>query len=289
MNESANGEERKVVKLTPLLFLVLIFLLLSSMQVSADSSLTISDISSNKNEEIIPSQENETLPDPSKEPEEKPDDDLGDITEEEGEEEVVQIADPLYPWNKTMYHFNDKLYFWLMKPVAQGYSAVVPEDIRLSVSNFFDNITTPIRFVSNLLQLKVKDAGNELFRFLYNSTAGVCGLADAAKMDFDIRKKDEDLGQTLGSYGIGHGIYLVWPFLGPSSLRDTVGRVGDRFLTPINYINPTETALGITVYDRVNETSFRIGDYEDLKKSAIDPYVSIRDAYVQHRKKKVED
>ena len=289
MNESANGEERKVVKLTPLLFLVLIFLLLSSMQVSADSSLTISDISSNKNEEIIPSQENETLPDPSKEPEEKPDDDLGDITEEEGEEEVVQIADPLYPWNKTMYHFNDKLYFWLMKPVAQGYSAVVPEDIRLSVGNFFDNITTPIRFVSNLLQLKVKDAGNELFRFLYNSTAGVCGLADAAKMDFDIRKKDEDLGQTLGSYGIGHGIYLVWPFLGPSSLRDTVGRVGDRFLTPINYINPTETALGITVYDRVNETSFRIGDYEDLKKSAIDPYVSIRDAYVQHRKKKVED
>ena len=289
MNESANGEERKVVKLTPLLFLVLIFLLLSSTQVSADLSLTISDISSNKNEEIIPSQENETLPDPSKEPEEKPDDDLGDITEEEGEEEVVQIADPLYPWNKTMYHFNDKLYFWLMKPVAQGYSAVVPEDIRLSVSNFFDNITTPIRFVSNLLQLKVKDAGNELFRFLYNSTAGVCGLADAAKMDFDIRKKDEDLGQTLGSYGIGHGIYLVWPFLGPSSLRDTVGRVGDRFLTPINYINPTETALGITVYDRVNETSFRIGDYEDLKKSAIDPYVSIRDAYVQHRKKKVED
>ncbi len=89
------------------------------MQVSADSSLTISDISSNKNEEIIPSQENETLPEPSKEPEEKPDEDIGDITEEEGEEEVVQIADPLYPWNKTMYHFNDKFYFWLMKPLAR--------------------------------------------------------------------------------------------------------------------------------------------------------------------------
>lgn len=277
------------MKLTPLLFLLLIFPLLSSTQASADSSLTISDISSNKNEEIISSKENEPLPEPSKEPEEITDDDMGDIPEDEGEEEVVQIADPLYPWNKTMYHFNDKFYFWLMKPLAQGYSSVVPEDIRLSVSNFFDNITTPVRFVSNLLQLKVKDAGNELFRFLYNSTAGVCGFADAAKIDFDVRKKDEDLGQTMGSYGIGHGIYLVWPFLGPSSLRDTVGRVGDRFLTPINYINPTETAVGITVYDRVNETSFRIGDYEDLKKSAIDPYVSIRDAYVQHRKKKVED
>ena len=259
------------------------------MQVSADSSLTMSDISSNKNEEIVPSEENEPLPEPSKELEEITDDNMEGIAEEEGEEEVVQIADPLYPWNKTMYHFNDKLYFWLMKPLAQGYSAVVPEDIRLSVSNVFDNITTPIRFVSNLLQLKIKNAGNELFRFLYNSTAGVCGFADAAKMDFDIRKKDEDLGQTLGSYGIGHGIYLVWPFLGPSSLRDTIGKVGDYFLDPVHYINPAETAAGITVYDRVNETSFRIGDYEDLKKSAIDPYVSIRDAYVQHRKKKVED
>jgi len=277
------------VKLISPLFLLLIFLLLSPMQVLADSSLTMSEISSNKNEEIRPSEENETLPEPSKEPEEKPDDDMGDITEDEGEEEAVQIADPLYPWNKTMYHFNDKLYFWLMKPLAQGYSAVVPEDIRLSVSNFFDNITTPVRFVSNLLQLKIKDAGNELFRFLYNSTAGVCGLADAAKTDFDVRKKDEDLGQTLGSYGIGHGFYIVWPFLGPSSLRDTVGKAGDYFLDPVHYINPTETAVGITVYDRVNETSFRIGDYEDLKKSAIDPYVSIRDAYVQHRKKKVED
>jgi phospholipid-binding lipoprotein MlaA len=277
------------VKLAFLLFLVLIFLLLSSIQVSADSFSTMAEISSNKDEEIISSKENEPLPELSKEPEEKPDDDMGDITEEEVEEESIQIADPLYPWNKAMYHFNDKFYFWLMKPLAQGYSAVVPEDIRLSVSNFFNNITTPIRFVSNLLQLKIKDAGNELFRFLYNSTAGVCGLADAAKMDFDIRQQDEDLGQTLGSYGIGHGIYLVWPFLGPSSLRDTVGKVGDYFLNPVYYINPIETAVGITVYDQVNETSFRIGDYEDLKKSAIDPYISIRDAYVQHRKKKVEE
>lgn len=269
--------------------MVLIFLLLSPMQVSADSSLTMSEISSNKNEEIISSKEKEPLPELSEEPEEVTDDDMEGIAGEEVEEESIQIADPLYPWNKAMYHFNDKLYFWLMKPLAQGYSGVVPEDIRLSVSNFFNNITTPIRFVSNLLQLKIKDAGNELFRFLYNSTAGVGGLADAAKMDFNIRQQDEDLGQALGSYGIGHGIYLVWPFLGPSSLRDTVGMIGDRFLTPVQYVDPTETAIGITVYDQVNETSFHIGDYEDLKKSAIDPYISIRDAYLQHRKKKVED
>jgi len=273
--------------------MVLIFLLLSPMRVSADSSLIMSEISSNKHEETISSGVNEPLPEQSKEPAEVTDDDTEGTAEEEaqdeGEEESIQIADPLYPWNKAMYHFNDKLYFWLMKPLARGYSAVVPEDIRLSVSNFFNNITTPIRFVSNLLQFKIKDAGNELFRFLYNSTAGVGGLADAAKMDFNIRQQDEDVGQALGSYGIGHGIYLVWPFLGPSSLRDTVGKAGDYFLTPVNYINPVETAVGITVYDQVNETSFHIGDYEDLKKSAIDPYISIRDAYLQHRKKKVEE
>jgi phospholipid-binding lipoprotein MlaA len=184
---------------------------------------------------------------------------------------------------------NDKLYFWLMKPLARGYSVVVPEDMRISVSNFFQNLTTPIRFVSSLLQLKIKKAGNELIRFLYNSTAGVCGLVDAAKEDLGIKQQDEDLGQTLGSYGIGHGFYIVWPFLGPSSARDTVGKVGDFFLDPVYYVNPTESAVGITVYDKVNETSLHIGDYEDLKKSAIDPYVSIRDAYLQHRKKQVED
>lgn len=209
--------------------------------------------------------------------------------EEEGEEETVKIADPLRPWNNAMYHFNDKFYFWILKPVARGYSAAVPEDMRLAVSNFFSNLAMPIRFISNLLQLKIKNAGNELLRFVYNTTAGVCGLADAAKLDFGIRQHDEDLGQTLGSYGIGHGFYLVWPFVGPSSLRDTIGRIGDGFLDPVSYVNPWEAAVGIKVYDRVNETTFHIGDYEDLKKSAIDPYVSLRDAYVQYRKKKVEE
>lgn len=205
------------------------------------------------------------------------------------ENSVVTIADPIKPWNTAMYHVNDKFYFWLLKPVSQGYSAVVPEDMRLSVSNFFKNLTTPIRFVSSLLQLKMKKAGNELVRFVYNSTAGIGGLADVAKTDLDIKRQEEDLGQTFGHYGIGHGFYIVWPILGPSSLRDTVGMVGDWFLDPVYYVNPLEASLGISAYDEVNETSFYIGDYEDLKKSAIDPYVSIRDAYTQNRKKKVEE
>jgi phospholipid-binding lipoprotein MlaA len=228
------------------------------------------------------------------EPEQKPAE-LGkasaepEISEEEKEEATIQIADPIRPWNNAMYHFNDKLYFWVLKPVSKGYSAVIPEDMRIAVSNFFDNITTPVRFVSSILQLKIGNAGNELLRFVYNSTAGVCGLADAAKADFGVPRQEEDLGQALGSYGIGHGFYIVWPFFGPSSLRDTVGLVGDTFLDPVTYVNPLEASVGITAYDEVNTVSLHIGDYEDLKKSAVDPYVSIRDAYLQYRKKKVEE
>jgi phospholipid-binding lipoprotein MlaA len=210
-----------------------------------------------------------------------------EFTEDEGN--VITIADPIYPWNKAMYHFNDKLYFWILKPVAKGYSSVMPEDIRIVTRNFFSNLTTPVRFVGCLLQLRVKDAGNELVRFVYNSTAGVLGLADAAKADFNIVRSDEDVGQALGSYGIGHGFYIVWPFIGPSSLRDTVGWAGDYFLDPVSYVNPVEASLGIRTYDEVNETSLRIGDYEDLKKAAIDPYVSIRNAYIQYRQKKVDE
>jgi phospholipid-binding lipoprotein MlaA len=274
--------------------LVLSFLLLGvsvsySQEEPAASTAPSSEISQVANTEEKSSMPDQTVPDTVKEPEQEPSDDMDEYAAEE-KEEPVRIADPLAPWNKAMYHFNDKLYFWALKPVAQGYSAVVPEDMRISFSNFFSNLTTPIRFVSSLLQLKVKDAGNELVRLVYNSTAGIGGLADVAKTDLGISRKDEDLGQTFGKYGIGQGFYIVWPILGPSSLRDSVGTVGDWFLDPVDYVNPFFfDALAIRTFDKVNTVSLHIGDYEDLKKSAIDPYVSLRNAYIQYRKKKVEE
>jgi phospholipid-binding lipoprotein MlaA len=277
--------------------IMLAFLPLSSSHIFAVSPESVLEKTFIQGEEDKPVQEHKEKPpevnkdsqDTTKAQEQKPVETEQVVTEEEEEEETIYISDPLYPWNKAMYHFNDKLYFWVLKPAAQGYSKVFPEDIRIAVSNFFNNITTPIRFVSSLLQLKMKDAGNELLRFVYNSTAGVGGLADAARADFNIKEKKEDIGQAIGKYGIGHGFYIVWPFIGPSSLRDTFGKIGDSFLDPVSYITPIEDAVGILVYDEVNETSLYIGDYEDLKKSAIDPYVSIKDAYVQYRKKKVEE
>lgn len=205
------------------------------------------------------------------------------------DEEVLKIADPLYPWNKAMYHFNDKFFLWILKPVSKGYSKVLPEDIRTAFGNFFHNLLTPVRFVNNLLQLKIKDAGNELVRVAVNSTVGVGGLADVAKDDMDISARKEDFGQTLGSYGLGHGFYLVWPFIGPSSLRDSIGFLGDRFLDPVTYVNPMEAAIGIKAFDVVNDTSFVYDEYEKLKADAYDPYLFFRDAYVQHRDKKVNE
>ncbi|MEW5744971.1 MAG: VacJ family lipoprotein [Nitrospirota bacterium] len=219
---------------------------------------------------------------------ETPADGLGDDLFEEEAVEEAAIADPLEPWNRLMYHFNDRLYFWVLKPVSRGYNAVVPEQARVSVRNFFDNITMPIRFVNSLLQGKPKAAGNELARFGINSTIGIAGLFDVAKMHYDINPQEEDLGQTFGAYGVGGGIYIVWPFLGPSTLRDTVGRVGDGFLNPVTYITPFESQLAVRSYDQVNRTSLQLGEYEDLKEAALEPYVAIKDAYIEYRKAQIK-
>jgi phospholipid-binding lipoprotein MlaA len=187
-----------------------------------------------------------------------------------------------------MYHFNDKLYFWVFKPVAQGYGKVVPEAARVSVSNFFANLAFPIRFVNCLLQANFGGAAAELGRFTVNTIWGVGGFLDpASSKDINLSKQDVDFGQTLGAYGLGQGFFINWPLFGPSSPRDTVGLVGDTFLTPYTYLSPWYAGTGTWAYERVNDTSLKIGDYESLKGAAIDPYVAIRDAYVQYRLKKV--
>lgn len=192
------------------------------------------------------------------------------------------VPDPLEPWNRLVFTFNDRLYFWVVKPAAQGYNAVLPEPVRSSVQNFFDNLSMPVRFVSSVLQVKLKSAGIELARFGVNSVFGIGGLFDIAR-SYNLEPQEKDLGLTFGYYGIGEGLYIVWPFLGPSSLRDTVGSVGDGFLSPTNYITPARDSLAVNGYAYFNNASLHIGDYEDLKESAIDPYIALKDAYVQHR------
>ena len=202
------------------------------------------------------------------------------------EVEPVTIYDPFEPFNRMVFKFNDRLYFLFLKPVTRGYNRLVPEKGRVSVRRFFANITTPIRLVNSLLQFKVKEAGNELFRMWINTTIGLAGFMDPAAERWKIYKHREDTGQTLGFYGAGPGFYLNLPFFGPSSLRDSAGLVGDMYLDPVTYLFPHDpiVAIGVVAYDRgVNETSLNIGIYEEMKEDALDPYIFIRDAYHQHR------
>jgi len=212
---------------------------------------------------------------------------LSDLDEEEDEPEGM--ADPLESINRFFFAINDKLYFWLLKPVASGYGAVTPEPVRVGVNNFFYNLLFPLRFVNCILQGKGEKAADEMRRFMVNSSAGAAGFLDVASNTLKIEKHDEDLGQTLGVYGFGPGFFLNLPILGPSSLRDGIGSVGDAFLQPVNYLDSTGTILVITSYDFINKTSLQIGDYEALKQAAFDPYIAIRDAYHQNRQSKIAE
>jgi phospholipid-binding lipoprotein MlaA len=221
----------------------------------------------------------QVIPSPSK-PEES--------TEPEEKSEI--ISDPLEPVNRALFKFNDKLYFWVLKPAATGYKAVVPQGLRVSIRNFFSNLTTPVRLGNCLLQANIKGAASETGRFLLNSTFGLAGFMDPAKEEFHLEKKEEDFGQTLGVWGLGPGIYINWPILGPSSLpRDTAGFIGDLFLDPRTYIFTDPVYYVVRPFELVNDTSLRIGDYEDLKKDAIDPYVALKDIYFQYRRNKIKE
>lgn len=210
-----------------------------------------------------------------------------EFSEDDGYQDV--IPDPLEPVNRFFFKFNDKLYFWVLKPVAKGYSAVIPSPARTGVRNFFSNLAFPIRFVNCLLQGKIIRASEELGLFVVNSTAGIAGILDYSDK-FNYRKQEEDFGQTLGVVGIKPGFYIYWPFLGPSSLRDTVGIAGDIFLDPFRYITiGTTEYIAVRGIDLINETSFSIGDYEALVDAALDPYIAMRNAYHQYRESKINE
>lgn len=208
-----------------------------------------------------------------------------DFYEYQEEYNRKQIYDPLEPLNRVFFMFNDKLYFWVLKPVKTGYSYVIPADLREALGNFFNNLAAPIRVVNNLLQGNFEDAGTVTLRFVINSTFGVYGLADIALREYNLEPKLADFGQTLGAYGVGEGIYICWPVLGPSNLRHSVGLVGDALASPASYMNMTfdQSVLYYTV-NRINFLSLSQDVYEDIKKYSLDPYVATRQSFFDFRR-----
>ena len=213
-----------------------------------------------------------------------------ELFEEEYSEKAVVIDDPLEDINRFMFGVNDTLYFIVVRPVTDGYIWIVPKDVRTGVGNFFQNLGSPARFVNCHLQGKVDKADIELSRFLINTTFGIAGIWDPALEDHGLEAPSaEDLGQTLAVAGFEDGCYLVLPLLGPSTLRDGIGQVGDLFLNPLFYVDPREAAYIAAGTKYVNIASFHTGEYENFKEEAVDPYIAMRDIYLQYRKKKIEE
>ena len=198
------------------------------------------------------------------------------------------VPDPIEPWNRAMFRFNDVMIEYVARPAYKGYAYVTPKPMRTGIKNFFHNLAFPVRFVNNLLQGRGKAAGVEMSRFILNTTAGLGGFIDVAKHKKPIVPvEDEDMGQTFGVWGMGEGFYIVWPLLGPSTARDSVGLVGDYFLDPVTYVQPWEVSLGIDAARVFNDLDDVLDLYDDMKRAAIEPYSSVRDAYVQYRRAKI--
>lgn len=196
--------------------------------------------------------------------------------------------DPLEPLNRSIYKFNDVLDKAVVKPVAKGYSAVMPSVGKIMVSNFFSNLDDVVVTTNDVLQLKLVQACSDGMRFLVNSTIGVFGLVDIASTG-PLKKHNEDFGQTLGKWGMGSGPYLVLPILGPSTLRDGVGRYVDTIPSPTQQIADMQTRNQVYLADGINRRAELLDKEKVLDEAMLDPYEFIRDAYLLGRLSKIYD
>jgi phospholipid-binding lipoprotein MlaA len=196
--------------------------------------------------------------------------------------------DPLEPLNRAVYTFNDGFDALLVKPAAEFYRFIIPEFARTGVSNFFSNLNDVIVAANNLLQGKATHAASDVGRILVNSTVGVLGLFDIAT-GLGMEKHNEDFGQTLARWGVGDGIYLVLPLLGPSTLRDTAALPVDWQGDPVQWHEPVDERNALTVTRTVARRADLLGVTSTLEEAALDRYVFLREAYLQRRRSLVYD
>jgi phospholipid-binding lipoprotein MlaA len=197
--------------------------------------------------------------------------------------------DPLEKYNRFMTQVNDKLYVWVLKPTAQGYSKIINEPVRMAISRFFKNLYFPVRFVNNLLQLKFERAGIETARFGLNSTLGFFGFFDTAKLNFNLDAYPEDFGQTLGCAGVGSGFHVVLPLLGPSNVRDVFGKIPDFFLNPVHYVDNAPAAIGLSAGEKINMVSLSMKEFDSFRRDALDLYPFMRNVYEKNRNKEIKE
>ncbi|MEK9945872.1 MAG: VacJ family lipoprotein [Alphaproteobacteria bacterium] len=207
-------------------------------------------------------------------------------------DEPGQIADPLEPINRYIFAANLAVDTTVIEPVATFYRDFVPDPARDSVRNFLRNLESPVTLANDVLQRDLDAAGVTTKRFFINTTIGVLGLFDPAT-DMGLARRDEDFGQTLGTYGVGPGVYLVLPILGPSSLRDVAGNVVDYYFDPLNYYADNTDRGHITVLRAgirgVDARARTIETLDEIERTSIDFYATIRSLYHQRRQSDIRN
>ena len=208
----------------------------------------------------------------------------------DADQDLSDDYDPWQGFNERMFFFNhDILDRYLLKPVATGWSKVLPDCGKRGLDRAFDNLGMPKRLVNNLLQGRFRGAGRELARFGVNTTVGVVGFLDVARAQLHIEKSDADTGQTLGLYGFGPGPYLVLPTLAPLTVRDGIGYGVDGLMDPFDFVTPFFATMGASIVKQVNDRSLNLQVFQDVEDSVLDLYSAVRNGYLQRRRRSIEE
>jgi phospholipid-binding lipoprotein MlaA len=196
---------------------------------------------------------------------------------------TVEDNDPLETMNRGIFWVNQGIDYIIIEPIAWAYVEIFPEFVRDRISNILRNLNEPVVLANNLLQGELEDARGTIWRFLFNSTIGVAGIFDVST-DLGLPYKKEDLGLTFASWGVKPGPYLILPILGPSTVRDAWGRLGDYAIDPINWWTFGIQSSSRTVIQILDAKTDNIEITDDIKKNAIDHYASIRTWFTERRK-----
>lgn len=195
--------------------------------------------------------------------------------------------DPLEPVNRAVYRFNDVADRYVARPVAKTYRKVLPETVRNHTSSFFGNLLYPITIVNQLLQGKFRQGGADIARFTVNSTVGLLGFFDPAT-GMGLEAHDEDFGQTLAVWGVPEGAYLVVPIFGPRTLTHAVGSLADTQVSILNQYNDSSVRSKVGLWYLVHRR-YQLLDLDEEIEKAFDPYLFVRDAYLQNREFLIHD
>ena len=192
-----------------------------------------------------------------------------------------QFGDPLESINRAIFSFNHVVYTWALNPLAKSYTYIMPDPVETGVSHFFSNLREPLNAINHLLQAQGSKMGNNLGRFLINTTVGILGFFDPADAWFDIKPQKSTLNDTLTTWNVGYGAFIVIPILGQSDIRNGLSSFTETTFAPITYVTESPQTLYIQVYDGFHEFSPKAASYETLYKESDDPYVFFRNMYMQ--------